>query len=512
LKEEEKKRQAAIAKAKKAAAEAEKKKKQAEKKRQQEEKKLKELEKKQKQKEALKKKEGEEDGEDGEFYFDEELNRKVRRINDRSMTKDVCCGQKGFRVCMGMGLVFMFFVFPVVYAALMGNEYKQYGWDRFLARGDGHGYWEDGIEPQPTIEPSDKGDAVQHPPRLKHIFKDNEAPLLWLLPLIGFFVGLFGNMMPLSAGLIIMPLFQELSVCRSSEATLALTCAITFVSNGLFGFFSWCIRDGRFFIWRAVFLCTPCAWMGYFLGVTNHLTLSDMILSDANNTARNVGLLHTYIRMFLGCLMFALGLVAMFGACMKGVNRCCCPSKSGGTTPGGKSFCQWIIVLLCSFNTGYFFVANVGAGMGFTTFFVLSLFLGVETKRALPTSIVIAGWTAAAPALMNAIELEAFPMVRLLMVCPGLWFGAVLAPWFSKCGGPMGDLVVYSILLIAIGTAVVVLAGKAMQINQEDMNIDIQPMFTLPAVEQAYAEGNDGGGGDDGGAKEGAARYLRHLF
>ena len=57
-------------------------------------------------------------------------------------------------------------------------------------------------------------------------------------------------------------------------------------------------------------------------------------------------------------------------------------------------------------NKGYLFVANIGAGMACTTFFVLSIFLGTETKRAMPTAVVIGGWTSWLPTAVSYVNLE----------------------------------------------------------------------------------------------------------
>jgi hypothetical protein len=47
-------------------------------------------------------------------------------------------------------------------------------------------------------------------PRLRGIY-ESEHPLIWIMPVIGLFVGLFSNIAPISAGLVLMPLFQEVT-------------------------------------------------------------------------------------------------------------------------------------------------------------------------------------------------------------------------------------------------------------------------------------------------------------
>jgi hypothetical protein len=281
-------------------------------------------------------------------------------------------------------------------------------------------------------------------------------------------------------------------VCRSPQASLALACSIQAVANGLLGLCSWCARDVRFFVCRALFVLTPFAWAGYLVGVTEHLCLRDVLLSfydDVDDEGfqeelrkSDIDLLHTYIRLGLGCFMVFMSLWVLIGVCLGGVNRYCCPSRTGGSTPGCKSFCQWIIAVCCSFNTGYIFVANVGSGMGITTFFVLSMFLGVETKRALPTSIVISGWTAIAPAAVNWLVLDGHAYVRLLLTFPGLWAGTLLAPWFSKAGGPMCDLAFYFVVLAACGSAVVVMAAASLSAGHEDVDLAFNPVVSISAL------------------------------
>ena len=61
--------------------------------------------------------------------------------------------------------------------------------------------------------------------------------------------------------------------------------------------------------------------------------------------------------------------------------------------------------------------------MGLFMFFALSVFLGVENKRAMPTAIVIGGWTNLLPALLNYSQLPSdpeggFPYVHLLILFP----------------------------------------------------------------------------------------------
>jgi hypothetical protein len=119
----------------------------------------------------------------------------------------------------------------------------------------------------------------------------------------------------------------------------------------------------------------------------------------------------------------------------------------------------------------------VGAGAAATSFVAVSVFLGVETRRALPTAVVVGGWASLAPLEAYWAAGDGAPHVRLLLALPGLWLGALAAPWLSKCSGGRCDLVLFSLLLLGVGTGVVGWAAVHLQNGQPDMVVDSAPLF-----------------------------------
>ena len=200
----------------------------------------------------------------------------------------------------------------------------------------------------------------------------------------------------------------------------------------------------------------------------------------------DVDLLATYLRMSLGGVMVILALLALVGTCLGGgggVHRFACPSKSGGARRQSCGSClAWFAVSACAFSSGYIFLANVGAGVAVTSFFAISVFLGIETRRALPTAIVLGGWASLAPLLAYWSADGGLPGVRLLLVLPGLWLGSLAAPWLSKGFGGRGDLFVFSLLLLVVGTGVVSWGAVHLQYNQPDMVVYSSPLFGTPQV------------------------------
>ena len=109
----------------------------------------------------------------------------------------------------------------------------------------------------------------------------------------------------------------------------------------------WMCRDPRLLVCRALFLLVPCAWLGYAVGVTNNLSFKDLLLQvneeiDDISTREeidkaDIALLHTYLRIGLGVFMLLMSLFVLIGACIGGMNRYCCPTRSGGSHAGCQS-------------------------------------------------------------------------------------------------------------------------------------------------------------------------------
>ena len=58
-----------------------------------------------------------------------------------------------------------------------------------------------------------------------------------------------------------------------------------------------------------------------------------------------------------------------------------------GTYDGGSCW-DWTKVIVVRFFTGWTLVANIGVGITVVTFLTLTVFLGVEPHRSIPTAVV----------------------------------------------------------------------------------------------------------------------------
>jgi len=499
----------------------------ADKKRREEQKKRDEESKRKEREEKRKKKDEKEEWDEETGHMVKKKEKKKHRqtskkINHATYAEDVCCGNSGDHpagACRACCCMLYWLVIPPLFAALCFLEYQQYGLHRVLARSAGEGYnVTDFTVPTPSPTEWDVKTKGQPPPfdaaKVAELFL-HEHPFTLALPFLGLGFGIFANLCPMAPGLVLVPLFEELAITKTPQGAMELSMWLQFIGSGCLGFMSWCGRDARFFICRALFLLTPIHWLGYVVGVTNHLSFKDLLMDineDIDDDAfrleiekkrdcdleggcsADINKLHTYIRIGFGCFMIFMSFWVLIGICIGGMNRYCCPSRTGGSTPGCKSFCQWLIIMCCCFNTGYIFEANIGCGAGLTTFFLLSVFLGVEHKRAMPTAIVAGGWAQIVPLYMNYYyrghqDPFSIPYVRMMMMFPGLWFGSLLAPWMSRVGGPMCDLCVYFFVLLAVGTAVVCWGALQLQLDKEDVDINIKPMYAVPDIDTYFEMG-----------------------
>lgn len=117
-------------------------------------------------------------------------------------------------------------------------------------------------------------------------------------------------------------------------------------------------------------------------------------------------------------------------------------------TPATASWVDWFKISVCSFFAGWFLVANIGLGTSVVTFLSLSLIVRVDTNRAIVTAIIAGGWTSWFPFLVNVLLVGKFPVMRLLMVLPGSYVGAFVAPWLSTKLGRNNVLLFYACLLM----------------------------------------------------------------
>lgn len=164
-----------------------------------------------------------------------------------------------------------------------------------------------------------------------------------LLPIVGVFSAVVTNVVPLSAGLIYVPIIRLLDIA-SPVSTLPFCATIQMVSNGYLGFFNGIMRNPRVFVWNAFpAVVLPC-WLGTAVGLTRKYTANEMLLvlhvEDEHESLFAVRLLFAFFSLCMAVFVFRVR--------HKGIHF-----FHRGAYLGGSCW-DWTKVVVVSFFTGEF--------------------------------------------------------------------------------------------------------------------------------------------------------------
>lgn len=90
---------------------------------------------------------------------------------------------------------------------------------------------------------------------------------------------------------------------------------------------------------------------------------------------------------------------------------------------------QWMVVGGIFFLAGLLLVVNIGVGPALIAYFLLGdNYIGYTQKQAIVTGIITGGWVSIMPFFLHLVALGDVPVVLWVMVLPGVYAGALLAP------------------------------------------------------------------------------------
>jgi len=255
---------------------------------------------------------------------------------------------------------------------------------------------------------------------------------LWFMPFIGIFSATLANSIPVGGGIVFVPALMMLGVNLKLGA--AFTVATMTFGNGVFGFLNWFKKDPTIFVWKSFKFTVPSAWLGATIGILYP------ILSE------------TQCKYLFGTFSCFVAIIAVRAARNGGVVEpfFYSANKNPEITESQGILNESLLKLsFPAFFAGLILVSNIGIGNALTTFFTLTLFYGVEAKRAMVTGIITGGWTSLVPFLIHLIWLQDVPITRWLMVLPGIYLGAKIAPKVHSILGLEQVLYIFGVFLIA---------------------------------------------------------------
>lgn len=192
------------------------------------------------------------------------------------------------------------------------------------------------------------------------------------------------------------------------------------LSNGYLGFFNNMARDPNRIIFNAFpTVVIPC-WIGTAIGLTRKYTADEAIFFIHVEDRHRV----TFFRALFSLFSFCMA-IFVFKIYSVGIDNW----KFSGAKP---SYCNWLKVIVVSFFTGYTLVANIGVGITVVSFLCLTVFIGHDPLRCIPTAVICGGWTAAFVVVLNSFLLNQLPLLRVLITVPGTFVGALTAPPMAR--------------------------------------------------------------------------------
>eukprot|EP01039_Chlorochromonas_danica_P009445 gene9445-10435_t len=281
-----------------------------------------------------------------------------------------------------------------------------------------------------------------------HVMDREMVLSTWYMPFLGFAAAVLSNSVPIGGGIVYIPALWLLGANISLGASFSL--AVMPLGNGLLGFLRWLRKDPSVFVWNSFLFTVVPSWIGSFMAI--------ILLPKPHVWA---------VRLGFGLLCFLLGALVLAAVYRGGIKEALTlesffthPKVATRPHPsphhsvedeigfsedeedrGGdqneldgeirnvvsQSVVDWSTVVLVSFLAGALLVPHIAVGPALTTYCLLAL-MGYSEQQAMVTGIVTGGWVCILPFLLNVFVFENVPVALWLMVLPGVFLGARLAP------------------------------------------------------------------------------------
>jgi uncharacterized membrane protein YfcA len=232
------------------------------------------------------------------------------------------------------------------------------------------------------------------------------------MPILGILAACLANCIPIGGGIVYVPLLNLIG--ENINLSVSFTLATMTIGNGIFGFFHWLLIDHSLIVWESfVYTVFPC-WIGSYIGI--------IVLPHFDTY---------WVRKGFGTFCFLVAIYIFHIAKLESnENKPYLPFEFELWKPllSMSVSSKWMIVSIVSFLSGLILVTNIGIGPALITFFLLKNMLGYSRKQSIVTGIITGGWVCFVPFLIHLLYLHDIPFDLWIMVLPGVYFGAQIAP------------------------------------------------------------------------------------
>lgn len=233
------------------------------------------------------------------------------------------------------------------------------------------------------------------------IFMDRDSFFRCIpMPFLGLFAAVLCNSVPLGGGIVYFPLLLLFGF--QLKLGVAFTVATMTFGNGVFGFLRWLNKDKSLILWETFPYTVIPSTVGSIIGM--------MLLPPVPVIIVKWG-----FALFCCILSYFVYIAA----------------QKGGVENMEFSRIKehaWLKLSVVSLLAGLFLVPNIGFGPALTTFIMLGMMGKYTTKQAVVTGIVTGGWVSLVPFLICLFYRQDVPFHLWIMVLPGVFLGARLAP------------------------------------------------------------------------------------
>lgn len=279
-----------------------------------------------------------------------------------------------------------------------------------------------------------------------------------IFTVLGVLAACLANCIPVGGGIIYIPAFALLG--KKMSGGVAFTIATMSFGNGLFGLQNWLRRDPDALLLRELPYVVLPTWAGYLLN-----------LAILPATGVPLALAH----LIFGLFSLVVGLFVLLAVWRGGIDHLFSPTEHAGCSSTARASTSCVVdaeevsgcgpaavhvvlprrtlhvLALASFGSGFVLLSSIGIGPGLVTFVALAALLGhtpgFRVRSALVTGVVAGGVVCWLPLLVHAAVLRDVPVRSWLMVLPGVYTGAFLAPLVSDF---VGTLNMYRVLCVVL--------------------------------------------------------------
>jgi len=264
------------------------------------------------------------------------------------------------------------------------------------------------------------------------ILMDRDSFVRFLfMPVLGVFAALLANCVPIGGGIVYVPILALLG--QQMNLSVSFAVATMTVGNGILGFLQWLRKDPSLIVFESFpHTVFPCS-LGSAVGI--------LFLPQSNAWAK---MIFGVFSVLVGVYVLLLAYNHVDGAAGAGGG-----GKSSSPQSEQQPSPNWLMIQVALFLSGLVLVTNIGVGPALVSFVLLEN-AGYSHKQSMVTGIVTGGWVSLVPFLLHLFVTPAgVPLQLWVMVLPGVYVGAMLAPKVYERVGLRSVLASFSFFLFA---------------------------------------------------------------